>query len=40
MLGGVAFFSYIMGNFIEILSNYEKKMGNVDQSPDLNNWLI
>jgi hypothetical protein len=30
MLGGVAFFSYIMGNFIEIISNYEKKMGNVD----------
>ena len=23
MLGGVAFFSYIMGNFIEIISNYE-----------------
>jgi potassium voltage-gated channel Eag-related subfamily H protein 8 len=30
MLGGVAFFSYIMGNFIEIISNYEKKMGVVD----------
>lgn len=27
MLGGVAFFSYIMGNFIEIITNYEKKMG-------------
>jgi potassium voltage-gated channel Eag-related subfamily H protein 8 len=23
MLLGVAFFSYIMGNFIEIISNYE-----------------
>jgi voltage-gated potassium channel Kch len=23
MLGGVAFFSYIMGSFIEILSTYE-----------------
>lgn len=27
MLGGVAFFSFIMGNFIEIISNYDKKMG-------------
>jgi len=40
MLGGVAFFSYIMGNFIEIISNYEKKMGVVDKSGDLHNWLI
>jgi hypothetical protein len=39
MLGGVAFFSYIMGNFIEIISNYEKKMGVVDKSGDLHNWL-
>ena len=30
MLGGVAFFSYIMGNFIEIISNFEKKIGNSD----------
>jgi fatty acid desaturase len=27
MLGGVAFFSYIMGHFIEIISNYKKNMG-------------
>jgi len=40
MLGGVAFFSYIMGNFIEIISNYEKKMGAVDKSGDLHNWLV
>ena len=40
MLGGVAFFSYIMGNFIEIISNYEKKLGIVDKSGDLHNWLI
>ena len=40
MLGGVAFFSYIMGNFIEIVSNYEKKMGIVDKSGDLHNWLL
>lgn len=40
MLGGVAFFSYIMGNFIEILSNYEAKMGTLDKSDDLNEWII
>ena len=40
MLGGVAFFSYIMGNFIEIISNYEKKMGIEDKSGDLHNWLL
>ena len=40
MFGGVAFFSYIMSNFIEIISNYEKKMGGVDKSGDLNQWLF
>lgn len=40
MLGGVAFFSYIMGNFIDIITSYEKKMGVVDKSGDLHNWLI
>ena len=40
MLGGVAFFSYIMSNFIEILSSYEAKMGILDKSDDLNDWLI
>jgi hypothetical protein len=39
MLLGVAFFSYIMGKFIEIIINYEKKMGVVYKSGDLNNWL-
>lgn len=39
MLIGVAFFSYIMGNFIEIISNYEMKMGVVDKSGDLIQWL-
>jgi len=36
----VAFFSYIMGNFIDIISDYEQKMGVVDKSGDLHNWLI
>lgn len=39
MLGGVAFFSYIMGNFIEIISNYQEKMGTVDKSQDLHSWI-
>lgn len=40
MLGGVAFFSYIMSNFIEILSNYDAKMGTLDKSDDLSEWII
>jgi hypothetical protein len=38
-LFGVAFYSYIMGNFIEIISNYDKKMGIVDKGSELQNWL-
>lgn len=40
MLGGVAFFSYIMGNFIEIISNSGAKMGVIDKSAELHNWLM
>lgn len=40
MMGGVAFFSFIMGNFIDIISNYDKKMGSPDKMPLLNTWLI
>lgn len=40
MLCGVAFFSYIMGNFIEILQNYQLKMGIEDKSALLHDWLI
>ena len=39
MLCGVAFFSYIMGSFIEIISNYQKKMGAIDKSTSLRNWM-
>lgn len=39
MLCGVAFFSYIMGNFIEIITNYDEKMGVVDRATDLHNWM-
>ena len=40
MLGGVAFFSYIMGNLLEIFKNYESKMGIVDRKGDLDRWII
>lgn len=40
MLGGVAFFSYIMGNFVEIIQSQKKKMGSPDKSEDLSKWLI
>jgi potassium voltage-gated channel Eag-related subfamily H protein 8 len=39
MLCGVAFFSFIMGSFIEIISNYDKKMGTVDKGTELHNWM-
>ena len=39
MLAGVAFFSYIMGNFIEIITNYDQKMGVIDRGTDLHNWM-
>ncbi len=36
---GVAFFSYVTGNFIEIISNYEKKIGVIDHETELQHWL-
>jgi hypothetical protein len=39
MMGGVAFFSFIMSNFIEIISTYESKMGSPDKMPALNKWI-
>jgi potassium voltage-gated channel Eag-related subfamily H protein 8 len=39
MLSGVAFFSFIMGNFIEIISTYESKMGSPDKMRPLNEWI-
>ena len=39
MILGVAFFSYIIGNFIEIFSTYEAKVGIIDKREDLNKWL-
>ena len=40
MMGGVAFFSYIMGNFVDIVSNYSSKMGSLDRTDELNEWIV
>jgi potassium voltage-gated channel Eag-related subfamily H protein 8 len=40
MLGGVAFFSYIMENFMEIINNYNEKMGFTEHSEELNEWIV
>jgi len=40
MLVGVAFFSYNMGSFIEFIQNYQKKMGVIDKSEDLQKWIM
>jgi len=39
MILGIALFSYIMGNFNDVLSNYDKQMGIVDKSSDLQTWI-
>ena len=40
MLAGVAFFSFIMGNFMELIAEYDEKMGIPDYMPDLNIWFV
>lgn len=40
MLGGVAFFSFIMGNFVEIIQSQKAKMGSPDKSDELMIWMI
>jgi len=39
MITGIALFSYIMGNFNEVLSNYDKQMGLVNKDADLQMWI-
>jgi potassium voltage-gated channel Eag-related subfamily H protein 8 len=39
MMVGIVFFSHIMGSFIEIISNYDKRMGSTDRSTELHSWL-
>ena len=40
LLFGVAIFSYIMGNLLEIFKNYAAKMGIVDRKGELDHWII
>ena len=39
MLGGVGFFSFIMGSFIEIISNFNGNLSSEDQTFELHNWI-
>jgi hypothetical protein len=39
MMGGVGFFSFIMGKFMEIINNYQIKMGVEDKTKELMLWL-
>ena len=36
---GVSFYSYIMSNFIEVISSYERKVGIIDHDTELENWI-
>ena len=38
-MGGVGFFSFIMGKFMEIITNYQIKMGVEDKTKELVLWL-
>lgn len=39
MLIGIVFFSQIMGSFIEIIQNYDQRLGNDDKGAGLNDWM-
>ena len=39
MLIGVSLFTYVMGNFTDLITTYDKKLGAVDNSSNLHNWL-
>ena len=40
MMACVAIFSFIMSSFMEIIKNYQKKMGTPDIQEPLNKWFI
>lgn len=40
MIIGIGFFTYIMGNFNDVLLNYDQKMGIVDHGSGLQVWLL
>lgn len=39
MLGGIVFFSQIMGSFIEMINSYAARMGSDDRGSELNTWM-
>ena len=39
MLVGIVFFSQIMGSFIEIILEYDQRMGNEEKGGGLNSWM-
>lgn len=39
MLVGIVFFSQILSSFIEIIQNYDNRMGDDDKGSELNNWM-
>jgi len=39
MLIGVSLFTYVMGNFTDLITTYDKKLGAVDNASNLHNWL-
>ncbi len=39
MIVGAGFFSIVLSDFIDIINNFDKKMGVVDKGLDLHNWL-
>jgi len=39
MIIGVTFFSYIMGNFNDVVNSYDAKMGNSDEEGEVQTWL-
>ena len=40
MLVGVALFSYIMGDFINLAANYNKSFGTPQKEDELQMWLV
>ena len=39
MLGGVAFFAFLMDTFIEIIQNFGQNFGPVEKTFELHNWM-
>ena len=39
MLIGVSLFTHVMGNFTDLITSYDKKLGGADNASNLHNWL-